>query len=136
MALAGSSSAENRLGEWLVKRGRITRDDYDTACKLMATSGLRFGTALTTLGIIKLEDLKPLVVQHVLRLIYSTFDWDLGDFVFEHGMKLENEVMLSLSTADVIFAGIRHLKNRDLIDKWLGDCDRKGLQNFAVFDET
>jgi curved DNA-binding protein CbpA/CheY-like chemotaxis protein len=136
IVFAGSSSAENRLGEWMVSRGRISRDDYGTACKLMATSGLRFGTALTTLGIIKLEDLKPLVVQHVLRLIYSTFDWDSGDFVFESGIKLENEVMLSLSTADVIFAGIRHLGHRELIDKWLGDCDRILIQTsdpFALF---
>ncbi|MEW6730232.1 MAG: DUF4388 domain-containing protein [Acidobacteriota bacterium] len=119
-----SSSTDERLGEKLVQLGRITLDDYQTACKLMASSGMRFGTALTTLGIIKLEELKPLVVQHVLALLYSTFDWENGEFVFEYGAKLENEVMLSLSTADVIFAGIRHLKNRDLIDRWLGDCDR------------
>lgn len=124
LVFATSSASETRLGEQMVRSGQITEDELAAARRFMEKMGLRFGTALTMLGVIQLEELKPLIVQHVLSLVYSTFSWTTGEFVFEQGVQLKNEVVLSLSTADVIFAGIRHLPDRKLIDSWLGDCDR------------
>lgn len=124
LVFATSSASETRLGEQMVRNGQITEDELAAARRFMEKMGLRFGTALTMLGVIQMEELKPLIVQHVLSLVYSTFDWTSGEFIFEQGAQLKNEVVLSLSTADAIFAGIRHLSRRDLIDRWLGDCDR------------
>lgn len=124
IAFASSAESENLLGEKLVQQQRISQSDLDAICKLMSNAGYRFSKAITTLGLMPLEELKPLLVQQVLKLLYSTFEWTEGEFVFELGAKLENEMLLSLSTADVIFAGIRHLKNPSLLEKWLGDCDR------------
>lgn len=124
MGFAVNALFEYRLGEMLVEKGRITQDDFAHASEMMNGENIRFGTALTELDIIRPDELKPLIVQFTLKMIYRSFSWETGEFIFEHGARLENEVMLSLSTADVIFAGIRHLKDRELIDRWLGDCDR------------
>ncbi|MFY9222388.1 MAG: DUF4388 domain-containing protein [Blastocatellia bacterium] len=120
----GSKEPDKLLGEKLVKEGKISQQDLEAITNLMSKSKNRFAAAITSLGLLKPEELKPLLVQHILKQLYSTFEWAEGDFVFEPGAKLENEVMLSLSTADVIFAGIRHLKNRKLIEKWLGDFEQ------------
>lgn len=124
IAFSRVPAAEQRLGEAMVKSGRITFSQLASAMRLVRESNMRLGRALNSLGIIQAEEMKPLIVQHILKLFYNTFDWESGEFVFEHGTKPDREMMLSLSTADVIFAGIRHLKNRALIDRWLGDCDR------------
>ncbi len=124
VAYVGSAESETLLGEKLVEQGNISQQDLDSVSKYMSKSSAGFVKAVTTLGLIWLEDLKPILVKHVLKQLYSSFEWVEGEFVFEPKVKLENEVVLSLSTADVIFAGIRHLKNRSLIEKWIGDYDR------------
>lgn len=124
IAYVGSAESETLLGEKLVEQGKISQLDLDAVSKYMSNSSARFSKAITTLGLMRLEELKPILVKHVLKQLYSSFEWVEGEFVFERGTKLENEVMLSLSTADVIFAGIRHLKNRSLIENWLGDYNR------------
>ncbi|MCS6883958.1 MAG: DnaJ domain-containing protein [Acidobacteriota bacterium] len=124
LVFATSNASEMRLGEQMLRNGQITEDELAAARRLMERSGVRFATALTMLGIISLEELKPLVIQHVLSIVYLAFGWTEGEFVFERGVTLKNEVVLSLSTADVIFTGIRRLPDRALIDSWLGDCDR------------
>jgi len=120
----GSKESDKLLGEKLVKEGKISQQDLEAINNLISKSKSRFAAAISTLELLKPEELKPLLVQHLLKQLYSTFEWTEGNFVFEPGAKLENEVMLSLSTADVIFAGIRHLKNRKLIEKWLGDFEQ------------
>lgn len=124
IAFASSPESENLLGEKLVYQKIISQPDLDAICKLMSDLGYSFSRAITKLGLMTLEELKPLLVHQILRLLYSAFEWTDGDFVFELGAKLENEILLSLSTADVIFAGIRRLKDPNLLEKWLGDCDR------------
>lgn len=124
IAFARSPESETLLGEKLVNQRKISQVDLDAICKLMSDSGYNFTRAITKLGLMSLEELKPLLVNQVLKLVYSAFEWTEGDFIFELGVKLENEILLSLSTADVIFASIRRLKSRSLLEKWLGDCER------------
>lgn len=48
----------------------------------MSNSSARFSKAITTLGLMRLEDLKPILIKHVLKQLYSSFEWVEGEFVF------------------------------------------------------
>ena len=57
---AQSSSLDDRLGEVMVRRGRITRQQLDDACKLVR-SGRRLGDALVELEIVTREEVETCV---------------------------------------------------------------------------
>jgi type IV pilus assembly protein PilB len=53
------------LGETLVARGLITRDDLETALELQRGSGLRFGAALVELGAVTWRDLLVVLAERL-----------------------------------------------------------------------
>lgn len=122
---ATSSLERERLGEVLLNQGRITSDEFDNATEIMREKGFRFGSALLEMGKLTSEELKLLIIEQVSQIIYSLFNWTEGTYEV-HNISLPNEeIKISVSTADIIFEGLRRLKNIELVKTWIGDFQRK-----------
>ncbi|MBI4853337.1 MAG: DnaJ domain-containing protein [Acidobacteria bacterium] len=124
IVFASSSQRQERLGEHLLQTNRISSENLARATKVVDETGQRMGGVLLRLGIISLEDLTPIVVEHVSHLTYSTFDWIDGKYLFLNSSPVVETIKMPFSTADIIFEGIRRLDNLELIKQWLGDFTR------------
>ncbi|MCG6922621.1 MAG: DUF4388 domain-containing protein [Acidobacteria bacterium] len=107
---ARSSNPDERLGEDLLRRGKITIREYIEASKLVAP-GRRLGTILVELGALESEDLLGVVEHHVKEILLDVFSWHTGEYelvMTEPGS--DDVVALNLSTEALILAGIRRIE--------------------------
>jgi curved DNA-binding protein CbpA len=112
MVFATSNKEEDRLGEVLLKAGRITADQYYQSVDIIKKTGKRLGAALVELGYIKPEDLIQAVRHQVEEIVLSLFQWEDGDFKFTESPLPSDEVItLKLSAANLIYRGIKRINN-------------------------
>ncbi len=122
---ANSSLKSERLGEALMRLGRISFAEYEQAIKLIRSRPLRIGAALIEMGCITPEELRPLIINQVSNIIYSLFNWTTGTYKVRRDPPQQEAIKISVSTADLIFEGLRRLDNIELVKSWLGSFARK-----------
>jgi len=107
---ASSSSPEHSLGQFLLRNGKITPEQYEES-KRRVTANMRHGKVLVQMGAISPKDLWWGVKNQALEILYSLFSWKDGSFLFSAGLDdLANErIVLSINTAGMIMEGIRRL---------------------------
>lgn len=130
MIFANSDVESDRLGEFLIRQGVIDRAAFEKATETMKDTGHRFGRTVVELGHCNAEDMEQKVVEQIQAIIYSLFDWDEGDYRFEqHESPVDEDIILNLSTADIILEGTRRLSNIDKVRRALGDTSAILEQN-------
>jgi hypothetical protein len=118
---ASSSFAEDRLGEFLLARGRITREQYDRSVENMKRTGKRQGTVLVEALDLTPQELYSAVKEQVIAILWSLFDWTQGEVTFKVGKFKDDEIIkLNLDTRNAILQGIRGIKDAKRVVRWLG----------------
>lgn len=112
MIFAASNQKEDRLGDLLLREGRISVEQYDHSVAEMQKSKQRQGTVLVNLGYLKPQEL-PVVVRHqVEEIILGLFDFEDGNFLIEDMPLPSDEVItLKLSPGNLIYYGIKKILN-------------------------
>ena len=107
---ASSNSPEHSLGQFLLRNGKITTQQYEDS-KRRVTANTRHGKLLVQMGAISPKDLWWGVKNQALEIIYSLFSWKTGTFTLLDSVEeLANErIVLSINTSSVIMEGIRRL---------------------------
>jgi hypothetical protein len=109
---ATSSDPDDRLGEMLLRQGRISYRALEDSVHAMR-DGKRQGTLLVENGAIHARDLVDGVRDQVQEIVYSLFAWDEGAFEFTEGPLASREViLLHMSTPDLLLEGVRR------VDRW------------------
>src|ERR1051326_5314182 len=110
IVFATSNSPEDSLGQFLLRNGKITQEQYEDS-KRRVTATTRHGKLLVQMGAISPKDLWWGVKNQALEIIYSLFDWQSGSFDFVESMEeiSGEKIVLSLNTSSVIMEGIRRL---------------------------
>jgi hypothetical protein len=125
LVFASSSSRDDRLGELLLRRGKITLSQYIEAGRGVG-KGRRLGTLLVEMGALPASDLVRAVVEHTQEIIYSVFQWTDGFYRLKEGADLgEEAITLKLSTADIILEGIRRIESWTRIERGVGGMDAR-----------
>ncbi len=119
MVFASSSSRDERLGEVMLRRGRITLRQFVEGGKALAP-GKRLGTVLVEQGAISPRDLVRSVVEHTQEIIYDAFLWTEGQYRLEEGGESKEAIKLNISTPDLILEGIRRIDSWSRIDRAVG----------------
>ncbi len=124
IVFAASNSPEHSLGQFLLRNGKITQQQYDDS-KRRVTPQMRHGKILVQMGVISPKDLWWGVKNQALEIIYSLFAWKEGRFSFvEAGEELTSEkIVLSLNTSSVIMEGIRRLDEGARIREKISNLD-------------
>lgn len=121
---ASSTFKDDRLGEFLLARKKITQADYDKSVELLKTTGKRQGKIFIELGVLTPSELLELVKEQVMAIVWSLFDWIEGKITFKVGKFKEDEVIkLNLDTRLVILEGIKRISEPKRVVKWLGKRD-------------
>ena len=124
MVFATSNEAEDRLGEFLLRIGKINLDQYFQSVNTLKKTGKRQGTVLVELGFLKPTDLVWAVQNQVEEIILSLFQWEEGEFLFREGQLPTKEVItLRISTANLVYHGIKKIESQTRIKNALPPFD-------------
>ncbi|MBI4851899.1 MAG: protein kinase [Acidobacteria bacterium] len=124
IVFASSTLLLDRLGEMLLRIGRINSSEFEQATAIMQSRGIAFGAALIDIGSIKAEELSSLIAIQVSNIVYSLFDWSNGQYEIRNSLS-KFPIKLSLITREVIVEGLRRMKNIDILRKWFGQVNRE-----------
>ncbi len=113
VVFASSTVEDDRLGEMLLKAGKITVEQYDKSVEVLkASRGKRQGAILVELGYLTPKDLFWGVKYQVREIIQSMFLVEEGDYVFHEGQLPTQEVItLKNSVGNLIYAGVNRIVN-------------------------
>jgi len=124
LVFAASSSPDDRLGELLLRRGRISLKQFVDAGKAI-TPGKRLGTILVEQGILLPKDLVKGVVDQTQEIIYGAFQWTEGQYRLEEGADSKESITLRISTPNIILEGIRRIESWSRILRGVGGVSAK-----------
>jgi hypothetical protein len=124
LVFASSSSRDDRLGELLLRQGRITLHQYVAAGRALG-KGKRLGTVLVEQGALDARELVKAVVDQTQEIIYSAFQWTEGLYHLSDAGQSAESIMLRLSTPDVILEGIRRVEAWSRIEKGVGGMEAR-----------
>jgi Domain of unknown function (DUF4388) len=124
VAYASSNNVDERMGEVLLVRGKITARQFLEASKRIR-AGLRLGSILVDLGALEPEELVPMVELHVKSILMDLFTWIRGEytFVIKDLEERDSVATLNMSTENLILEGIRNTHSWQQIIRALGDIE-------------
>lgn len=108
---ASSTFEDDRLGEMLIKAGKITMEQYDKSVELLKSTGKRQGAILVELGYITPKDLFWGVKYQVKEIIYSLFQLDEGEYDFVENIPPDEVITLKIGTNNLIYEGVNKISN-------------------------
>lgn len=111
IVFATSTREEDRMGDMLVRAGRITHQQHDDAASIQEATGKRIGQVLVEGGIISPQDLIWAVQHQVEQIVISLFDLPGGSLSMKPERLPINEIItLRLSTGNLIYRGSKAIK--------------------------
>jgi hypothetical protein len=120
---ARSNNPDERLGECLLLRGKITARQYLEASKLIRP-GRRLGAILVELEALEAEELLPALEQHVRDILLDVFTWGHGEYELVMNQPGPEDVAtLNLPWEGLILEGIRRTRSWSRVWRGIGDLD-------------
>ncbi len=121
---ASSTDEDDRLGETLIKMGKITLEQYNRSVELLKMTGKRQGEILVELGYLTPQDIIWGVKYQVKDIIYSLFQLKDAAYEFKEGEIPSREVItLKMSMGNLIYEGVKRINNINRIVKEMPDMN-------------
>lgn len=121
---ATSTKADDRLGEMLLKAGKITVEQYDRSVEQLKATKKRQGAILVELGYLTPKDLFWGVKYQVKEIIHSMFRLDEAGYAFQEGsLPTEEVITLKMSMANLIYEGVKQIESWTKIRSEMPDTD-------------
>jgi len=109
VVFAASNLPSDRLGEVLLREGKITPEENESSVRALA-QGRRQGRVLVEMGALSPDELWWAVQTQVREIVFSVFQWDEGEFHFEESVLPEREkITVDLDVAGLVLEGIRRM---------------------------
>jgi hypothetical protein len=109
VVFGGSNLPNDRLGEILLREGKITVEEYEASIRAI-TKGKRQGRVLVEMGAMSPKDLWDGVRYQIREIVYSVFQWDEGTFHFEESNLPDKErITVDLDVIELILEGVRRV---------------------------
>jgi len=121
---ASSTYEDDRLGEMLLKAGKISIEQFEKASEVLRATKKRLGAILVELGYLIPKDLFWGVKYQVREIIYSLFQLENGEYEFIEGDVPTQEVItLKMSMGNLIYEGVKKIDNWTRIKKEMPDTE-------------
>jgi hypothetical protein len=118
---ASSNNSDERLGESLLVRGKLTVRQFLEASKLIRPD-TRLGAILIELSALGPDELMPAVEHHVREILMELFAWTRGDYELAiRELDPEGLGVLNMSTENLILEGIRRSKAWSQVTRAIGE---------------
>jgi len=124
IVFASSNYEGDRLGELMLKAGKINVQQFEAASKVVVEQHKRMGGVMVELGFIKPKDLFWGVKYQVQEISCSLFTWTEGEYEFMQGELPSTEVIkLHMSTANLIMQGVKRIDDWTRISRGIPQMD-------------
>lgn len=124
---AASNQESLRLAALLTRKNQISREQAEMIDDLMLRGGGRFGDVAVREGVLSEQELAEYLKVQVSEVLYDTFLWKTGTFMFYEGFDLPpHAVTISVDLTNLIMEGARR------IDEW-EECLQLLPDSTAVF---
>jgi hypothetical protein len=118
---AASNNVDERLGESLLVRGKLTVRQFLEASKLIRPE-TRLGAILIELDALGSDELMPAVEHQVREILMELFAWTRGDYeLVIRDLDPEGLVLLNMSTENLILEGIRRTRAWSQVTRAIGE---------------
>ncbi len=109
-----SSNASELLGEYLVRRGKLEREELDLALAVLPRYGGRMGDTLISMGLVGPVDIFRAIREQGRDRVADLFSWTAGAVTFYRGHTAPHvEFPLDLDLASLMLAGLEAAKPGD-----------------------
>lgn len=115
----------DRLGDILVRNGRITPDELQKAIETQDDDRQhKLGEILVNLGTLSRTELEDYMRLQIEEAVYYLFTWTSGTFNFEAGVRPEREdFLVRISPEALLLEGARRVDEWSLIEKKIPSFD-------------
>jgi len=121
---ASSTFEDDRLGEMLLKAGKITVEQYDESVEILKSTGKKQGAILVELGYLTPKELFWGLKYQVNEIIQGMFLLEDAQYQFIEGDIPSQEVIsLKMSMGNLLYAGINRITNWTRIRNEMPDTD-------------
>jgi Domain of unknown function (DUF4388) len=107
---ASSNQSADRLGNILVRFGKMAQEQVDAALKFKGATHKQFGAIVVELGFLPAKELFDGLKLQVREIIYSLFRWEKGIFRFTPGQLSPQTIPLVLDPIELISEIINRLQ--------------------------
>jgi hypothetical protein len=129
---ASSTHEDERLGEMMVKAGKITLEQYNRSVEILRETGKRQGAILVEQGYMAPPDIAWGVKYQVKEIIYSLFKLEDAEYAFEEGDAPSGEMItLRMSMGNLIYEGIKRISS---ITRIMGEVE--GMDSVVGLNEN
>lgn len=133
---AESSCADDRLGEYLLRMGRLRLPDHVALSSQMG-KGKRLGALLVENGFLKVDELVPAVMGQVRRIVVRLFRQSDFSYEFIEQPLRKEAITLKMRLAELIIEGAQQVDSWRRLVRGIGALDeRVAVRSQAVADFT
>ncbi len=113
------------LGKVMVREKMISEQECERSIKEMKSSGRQQGTVLIEMGCISPHNLSYALSLQLQTKLYDIFEWSEGEYQFNPDAEMPADVnTLGLTTAQVIYEGVKRTYSEDRVRAALGPCEQ------------
>src|SRR5436190_6003522 len=125
MADQTSKRLEDRLGNVLVKQGKLSRERLDEALQTQKATLQRLGHVLVAQNYITAKDLKDAIQVQISQTVFKVFRWRDGEYHFAPADTVEwdRDSFSPLSADFILMEGIRMVDEWPIIEKKIPSMD-------------
>jgi hypothetical protein len=125
MADSSQKRLEDRLGNVLVKQGRLSKEKLEDVLQTQKATLQRLGHILTTSGSITVKDLKEALQLQVSGIVFKVFRWRDGEYHFAPSdtVDYDRENTTPMSADFILMEGIRMVDEWPIIEKKIPSMD-------------
>ena len=122
VVFARSSSADDRLGPYLLKMGKVRFDHLMDLTRFVSPTK-RFGTVLVENHVLSPKDLVQGVIGQVRSIVLSLFTWPEAEYAFEAKDTEKETITLRIPTAKLVADGVRQVTSWRRVTGGIGSID-------------
>ena len=120
-----SNLVADRLGQFLVRAGKIDESTLESAADEASRSKQRTGDVLISMGVLTEEERLYYIAQQIKSTLYSLFAWETGSFALSFQARARREmVKLDIHPANLIVRGVKKLYKPERLRRLLGAEER------------
>jgi hypothetical protein len=125
MADQTSKRLEDRLGNVLVKQGKLTKERLDEALQTQNATLQRLGHVLVAQNYITAKDLKDAIQVQISQTVFKVFRWRDGEYHFAptDAVEFDRDHFNPLSADFILMEGIRMVDEWPIIEKKIPSMD-------------
>jgi hypothetical protein len=122
---SASKRLEDRLGNVLVKQGKLSKDRLEEALATQKQTLQRLGHVLITQSYITPKDLKDAITVQVSQIVFKVFRWRDGEYHFAPSdtVDYDRENFNPMSADFILMEGIRMVDEWPIIEKKIPSMD-------------